>query len=174
MLTPDEVENLYFNGDRKVLEALRSRNVGGICFSKNAKGYRLMEKKEIDLFLPMIDKKKNDQEKKINQEIRGMIANKGIVRGHAKIISGKNEFDKFRDGDVIVTAMTSVDFLPLMKRAAAYVTNEGGITSHAAIVSRELDKPCILGTKNATRILKDGDLIEVDANQGVVRILERK
>ena len=65
--------------------------------------------------------------------------------------------------------MTSVDFVPLMTRASAFITDEGGITSHAAIVSRELDKPCLIGTQNATKIFKDGDLVEVDAERGVVR-----
>lgn len=69
--------------------------------------------------------------------------------------------------------MTSVDFVPIMKRASAFVTDEGGITSHASIVSREMNKPCIIGTKIATQVLKDGDLVEVDANNGVVKILKR-
>jgi len=60
-----------------------------------------------------------------------------------------------------------------MARAAAFVTNEGGITSHASIVAREMGKPCIIGTKNATQILKDGDLVEVDANNGVIKIIEK-
>ena len=69
--------------------------------------------------------------------------------------------------------MTRPEFVPLMKKALAVVTDEGGITCHAAIVSRELRIPCITGTKNATRILKDGDLIEVDADNGVVKIIKR-
>jgi len=60
-----------------------------------------------------------------------------------------------------------------MERAAAFVTDEGGILCHAAIVAREMSKPCVTATKNATKVLKDGDLVEVDANNGVVRILER-
>lgn len=99
----------------------------------------------------------------------GFIANKGIVKAPAKIIMGTADFHKFKDGDVIVTSMTSVDFVPLMKRASAFVTDEGGITSHASIVSRELDKPCVIGTKIATKIFRDGDLVEVDAEKGVVR-----
>ncbi len=70
--------------------------------------------------------------------------------------------------------MTTPEMVPVMKRAAAFVTDEGGITCHAAIVSREMKKPCIIGTKIATKVLKDGDLVEVDANRGIVRILERK
>lgn len=64
------------------------------------------------------------------------------------------------------------DFLPAMKKAVAFVTDEGGITCHAAIIAREMGKPCIIGTKNATRILKDGDFVEVDAENGVVKILK--
>lgn len=75
------------------------------------------------------------------------------------------------DGDVLASIATNPDILPAMKKAVAFVTEQGGITSHAAIVAREMKKPCIVGTKIATKILQDGDLVEVDANQGVVRIL---
>ncbi|MEY2664432.1 MAG: hypothetical protein RIT04_240, partial [Candidatus Parcubacteria bacterium] len=80
--------------------------------------------------------------------------------------------DSFEDGSVLVTSMTRPEFVPLMKKAIAIVTDEGGITCHAAIVSRELKKPCIIGTKVATQVLKDGDMVEVDANSGIVRILK--
>jgi hypothetical protein len=69
--------------------------------------------------------------------------------------------------------MTRPEFVPLMKKAGAIITNEGGITCHAAIIARELKKPCIIGTKIATQVLKDGDFVEVDADAGVVRILEQ-
>ena len=80
---------------------------------------------------------------------------------------------KLEIGDILVSPMTRPELMPAVKRAAAIVTDEGGITCHAAIVSRELGIPCIIGTKNATRILKDGDKVEVDANHGVVKILKR-
>jgi pyruvate,water dikinase len=79
------------------------------------------------------------------------------------------EGSKVMDGDILVATMSTPDFLPAMMRAAAFVTDIGGITSHAAIVSREMGKPCVIGTKMATKVLKDGDLIEVDATKGVVR-----
>jgi len=69
--------------------------------------------------------------------------------------------------------MTTPDFMPAMQKAAAFVTDEGGITCHAGIVARELKKPCVIGTKIATQVFKDGDLVEVDAGQGTVRIIER-
>ena len=174
--TPQEIIDLYFDKKSHILNVLSERNLAGIIFSKNKNGYRLLSRKEIDLFLPLVEKIifKPKEETSVVKEIRGIIANKGIVQGIVKVILSSSDFDKFKDGDIIVTTMTSVDFVPLMKRASAYITDEGGITSHAAIVSRELNKPCIIGTKIATKVLKDGDLVEVDANEGVVRILKRK
>ena len=105
-------------------------------------------------------------------EFKGVIASKGApVQGRARIILSPRDFGRFQTGDILVVPETTPDFVPLMKIAAAIVTEVGGITSHAAIVSRELKKPCIIGTKIATQVLKDGDLVEVDANTGIVRIL---
>jgi len=86
-------------------------------------------------------------------------------------VLSEDHSDKVEEGDILVTSMTRPEFLPIMKKAAAFVTNEGGITSHAAIVSRELKKPCIIGTKFATQVLKDGDMVEVDATNGVIKKL---
>lgn len=105
------------------------------------------------------------------QEIKGVIANKGNVRGTVKVVLSSKDFHKINAGDILVTTMTSVDFVPIMEKAAAFVTNEGGITSHAAIVAREMNKPCVIGTKIATQVLRDDDHVEVDANRGIVRKL---
>ena len=105
------------------------------------------------------------------KEINGMTACKGLARGRAKIVLNASEQKKVRAGDILVARMTTPDFVPSMKRAAAFITDEGGITCHAAIISRELGKPCIIGTKIATKVLKDGDLVEVDADRGIVKIL---
>ena len=85
----------------------------------------------------------------------------------------KKDFYKLNRGDILVTTMTSVDFVPVMEKAGAFVTNEGGITSHASIVAREMNKPCIIGTQNATQVLRDGDLVEVDADKGIVKIVKK-
>jgi phosphohistidine swiveling domain-containing protein len=105
--------------------------------------------------------------------VRGFCANRGIVRGIVKIVLSSKDFHKFKPGEILVTTMTSVDFVPIMEKAAAFVTNEGGLTSHASIVAREMNKPCVIGTKNATKVLKDGDLVEVDANKGIVKLLRK-
>ena len=104
--------------------------------------------------------------------VKGFSANRGKVQGIARVILSSKDFGKLNPNEILVTTMTSVDFVPVMERAAAFVTNEGGITSHAAIVAREMNKPCVIGTKNATQIIKDGDMVEVDANNGIVRVLE--
>ena len=80
---------------------------------------------------------------------------------------------KMNDGDILVSIATDPDIVPAMKKAAAFVTEQGGVTSHAAIVAREMGKPCVIGTKIATRVLKDGDYVEVDATKGVVKIISK-
>ncbi len=94
------------------------------------------------------------------------------LRGKVKIIF-QPEKEEFNDGDILVTSMTRVEFMPLMRKAKAIITDEGGIACHAAIVSRELGLPCIIGTKIATKVLKDGDLVEVDMEKGIIKVLEK-
>jgi len=103
------------------------------------------------------------------KEIKGTAASPGHAKGPAKIIFTLDEFKKMKPGDILVTTMTTPDFVPLMQQASAIITDIGGLLSHAAIISRELGKPCVIGTKVATRVLKDGDMVEVDADKGVVR-----
>ncbi|MES2223341.1 MAG: PEP-utilizing enzyme [Patescibacteria group bacterium] len=104
--------------------------------------------------------------------IKGAIAFPGVVRGEVKIIASTNDFVKFKEGDILVSSTTRPDYLTFMKMSAGFITNEGGMLSHAAILARELKKPCIIGTKIATKVLKDGDLVEVDAEKGIVTILK--
>lgn len=104
------------------------------------------------------------------KDLRGTPASYGIAQGKVKIIHNPKGQD-IKEGEILVASMTRPDFVPLMKKAAAIVTDEGGITSHAAIISRELGKPCVVGTRIATEVLKDGDRIEVNANHGLIKIL---
>ena len=108
------------------------------------------------------------------QSIHGQVAYKGHATGIVKVLKHIGERDKFKKGDILVTHMTTPDFVSLMKKASAIITDEGGITCHAAIVSRELGIPCIIGTEIATKILKDNTHVEVDADNGVVKILDKK
>ena len=110
--------------------------------------------------------------KKINV-IKGSVASKGKARGTVKVVIHPTQITKVEKGDVLVAPMTSPDFVLGMLKVVAIVTDHGGITSHAAIVSRELGVPCIVGTKIATQVLRDGDFVEVDAEKGIVTKVAR-
>ena len=109
----------------------------------------------------------------LKNEVRGLAVSSGIAKGQVRIIKTINELSSIQDGDILVTSMTRPDYVATMKKCAAIVTDEGGMLCHAAIVSRELNIPCIVGTRNSTSLLKDGDYVEVNANEGVVKILEK-
>ncbi|MBI2129103.1 hypothetical protein HYU07_02590 [Candidatus Woesearchaeota archaeon] len=118
---------------------------------------------------PILKERKNQKA----DYVEGIVACKGNVKGAVKIVLKVSEIDKVKQGDILVTQMTFPAFAPAMAKASAFVTDEGGLTCHAAIVAREMNKPCIIGTKIATKTFKDGDLVEVDANRGVVKIIKR-
>lgn len=107
------------------------------------------------------------------EHIRGAAAFLGKAQGTARVVFEIKDLKKVRKGDILITPMTVPDFMPAMKKAIAFITDEGGITCHAAIVAREIKKPCIIGTKLATTIFKDGDLVDVNADEGVARLLKR-
>lgn len=102
-------------------------------------------------------------------ELKGIVGCRGIVKGKVQMIRTRDDIARFEEGKVLVAITTSPDHVVAMQRAVAFVTDEGGISCHAAIVAREMGKPCIVGTKNATATLKDGDLVEVDAVKGIVK-----
>lgn len=117
-------------------------------------------------------------------EIKGTIANKGKVTGRVNVIFPRMDIPyddwlkelyaiPFHDGDILLTETTSPDFVPLMKRAGGIIADQGGMNSHAAIMSRELGLPCLVGTYYATHVFTTGDLVELDANTGVVKIIKK-
>ena len=108
-----------------------------------------------------------------NQEIEGKTAQTGKVSGTARLVFGPQHIKKVEEGDILISPSTSPQLLPAMKKAAAFVTDIGGITSHAAIVAREMQKPCVVGTQNGTQISQDGDEVEVDADSGVIKIVNQ-
>lgn len=114
-------------------------------------------------------KEKIETTSKIHR-LKGTVACQGKAQGRVKVVHSAAEISKVQEGDIMVTSMTTPDFVIAMERAAAIVTDEGGITCHAAIVSRELGVPCVIGTKIATKVLKDGDWVTVDAEKGLIII----
>jgi phosphohistidine swiveling domain-containing protein len=112
-------------------------------------------------------------------EVKGSCASQGFVRGKVKIIHSHvddqlKEVDKMEKGDILIAGSTKPQLIVACRKASAIVTDEGGICSHAAIVSREFGIPCIVGTVHATKAFKDGDIVEVDADNGVAKIIKRK
>ena len=122
----------------------------------------------IDEFKKIVE----DKLKSYAQEtIKGMVAysGKNKIIGKVKIILSQKDFNRFEDQEILVASGTTPDYLPLIRRAKAIITDEGGILCHAAIVSREFKIPCLVGTMVTTKVLKDGDEIEIDLEKGIVR-----
>ncbi|MBI2573723.1 hypothetical protein HYV86_07695 [Candidatus Woesearchaeota archaeon] len=118
-----------------------------------------------NLFMPVITSSRS------SSLLQGQSAHVGVVQGKAKVIHSHTDNKNLEKGDILVCPMTTPAHVMLMQQSVGIITDQGGILSHAAIVARELGKPCVVGTKNATTLLQDGDLIELDATNGVVRRL---
>lgn len=103
--------------------------------------------------------------------ITGVSASKGKAKGRAKIIIKKEDYDKFKEGDIIVTSLVMPEHAIYVRQAGAIVLDGGGITCHYAKKARELKKPCLVNAGMATKILKDNDLVKVDADKGIIKVL---
>lgn len=114
-----------------------------------------------------------EKHEEVTDRLTGQCASPGKARGKVSLINTVSDMKKMKLGNVLVSVVTGPDLVPAIKRASAIVTDIGGITCHAAIISRELKIPCVIGTKIATKVLHDGDEVEVDATQGVVRVIKR-
>jgi phosphohistidine swiveling domain-containing protein len=153
----------------ELISKLKERADGFIYYRDNIYQGKLYEE-----FFENNKIKLDDQvlDKDINK-ITGSVGFRGVAKGFVRLIFAEKDLNNFKEGEILVSPMTRPEFLSVMQKALAFVTDEGGITCHAAIIAREMKKPCIISTKIATQVLKDGDLVEVDADNGVVRILER-
>jgi len=158
----------FFSGrlDLKYLLAQRRRVVG---FYVNTSNLIILSPELTEKFWDMYAEEK--VEKSVD-EVKGILASKGtkpIVRGTVRVVLNPLRAESFNEGDILVAPMTSPEYVFVMKKAAAIITDTGGLTSHAVIVSRELNKICIVGTKIATKVFKDGDLVEVNVQKGIVK-----
>ncbi|MFA4999968.1 MAG: PEP-utilizing enzyme [Patescibacteria group bacterium] len=166
-LAMDEIIKILDGGDTEILESAKR-------YAKNNARYGIMAE---DGFIEASSKLWLGVEKTFYgdkgkiKEIKGMVGNGGKnIIGKVRVVFD-SKFASINKGDILVTSMTRPEFLPLMQKAIAFITDEGGITCHAAIVAREMNKPCIIGTRIATKVLKDGDLVEVNADKGIVKKL---
>lgn len=107
-------------------------------------------------------------------EIKGQTSCPGFKKGIVKIVNNEDDLKKINKGDILVTVITTPAFFDTLKKAGAIVTDRGAVRGHGSIMIEELGKPCVVYTEIATQVLKDGDLVEVDATKGVVRVLKRK
>ena len=142
---------------------LKERCKNSVIFFENGKIQNVLIGKDISQFASIFSNKD------IGDTIEGQTAFGGKAEGVARIITNLSIPYEFNDGDILVAPWTRPEYLPIMKKAGAFITDGGGILSHAAIVARELKKPCVIATKNATQILKNGDMIKVDADRGTVK-----
>lgn len=158
-VTKQSLKNL----DKKMIEK-RMKSIG---YFYTDKGYFILQGEELKKAVASIEKKDDTI-----SELDGITGSVGRAIGRVKVCMTVKDLEKFEKGDILVTSMTRPEFVPAMKKAAGIITDEGGITCHAAIVARELKIPCLIGTKKATKILKDGMLVELKANHSMVRIIE--
>lgn len=164
-LTPGEIMEMLDSNqvaDSETIDTINSRQ----------KGYAMiMEKGEIKIYT---DEEIQSFVEKIGIdstviELKGKVASIGMTSGKVKIVLKKDEFDKIQEGDILVAAAITPEHSVLMDKVAAIVADVGGITSHTAHIAREMGIPCITGTKVGTKILRDGELVEVDAIKGIVK-----
>ncbi len=163
-LSDVEVERFFLSREVPERDKLELRlKKYALFFSKNENTYRLFTGEDVGVLEELLtwDTK--------GKFVTGSVAQSGKVIGKVRIIIDPKDVLDFDVGDVLVASMTRPEFLPLMKKASAFVTDGGGILCHAAIVAREMGKPCVIGTGNATKVFKGGDMVEVDADNGVVR-----
>jgi len=167
--TCDEIIDLFKNGN--ISRYYKER--------KNGFGFIWDNGKITEVFKEDLNNHLKQSYKQIDNEnikkFKGIVAykSKSKIIGNVKVIESKKYINKLNKGEILVTSETTPDYITGIRIAGAIITNQGGITSHASIISRELQIPCIIGTKIATHVLKDGDLVEVNANQGIVKILEK-
>lgn len=159
-LAPEELNTLIERGLKveKLYGSVQDTEWG---FDADTKEFYFLQSRPITTL-------EEEKEEKLVTLCKGLPASPGIGRGKVKLIKDISEINLVEEGDVLVTAMTNPDMVPAMRKCAGVVTDEGGRTCHAAIVSRELQIPCIVGAKNATKSLKTGDNVTVDAVRGIV------
>lgn len=157
--------------DRNIdLSRIKERTKEVVLHQKSSGEDSIFEGKEAINFINSLNVKTLDQNV---SEIKGQVAYPGKAIGIVKYINTPDMMDKMEQGNILLAYVTQPNLLPAMKKAAAFITDFGGITCHAAIVAREWKVPCVIGTGNATKVLKDGDLVEVDAMNGIVKVLKR-
>jgi len=168
-LLPEEIKKCLLKNGTPDLNLIKGRQKLFVCVLENDCFDTYIGKAAEDWKNNLFALVKNDE-----SPLKGEIAfSKGKVKGIARLVKDVHEMGKVKEGDVLVSSRTYPDLLPAMKRSVAIIAELGGLLSHAAIVSRELHIPCLVGVKNATSKIKDGDLLEIDTETGDIKIIEK-
>lgn len=165
-LTQDEFEKYIYNEELPQTEVLKARFDCSALYFENGEQEVLLGDDVLLLEEKMLEKENS------TETITGTNAFPGLVTGTVRIVPDPFNVPNFEEGDILVTGMTRPEFLQLIQKSGAIVTDAGGILCHAAIIARELKKTCVVGTRIASKILKDGDRVEVDANKGIIKIIK--
>jgi phosphoenolpyruvate synthase/pyruvate phosphate dikinase len=163
--TPHEIENFLLGGEQPDRSLVEKRLKYFVLHGKEGKiniyyGVEAEKMAQV-LYLDI------DENLKV---LKGSVAYQGKVTGIARIIRSKEDFHKISPGDILVTHETTPDIVPILHKVKAIVTDEGGVSCHAAVISREMGIPCIIGTSYGTKIIKDGDKVEVNAVDGFLQL----
>lgn len=165
--TPEEFENVALSGIAVPKDTISSRIKKFVLLLRDHRIQLFIGKEADRIEEEELGENKIDSAENIN----GIVANPGRTHGSVRIVNMEKDISKMVEGEILVSVMTTPRLLRAVKKAKAIVTDEGGIICHAAITAREFKVPCIVGTKIATKVLKDGDSVEVDADRGIVRKL---
>ncbi len=166
-LSSHEIKESFFNS-LKYKQLIKDRQKKNCSIIINNERYEISGN-NCDTILKHI----KQEEQKVKNMFKGSIAFPGKIKGVCKVLYKTEDMSKIEKGDILVISMTDPDYIQAMEKAVAFITDQGGILCHAAIIAREMKKPCVIGTKIATQVLKDGDLVEVDADQGIIKILKK-
>ncbi len=169
-LTSDEIGKLILTGQLPAENKLKSRKIASVLLFHNGK-YKVAEGEKADQLIK--SEIGENVSFAVKGSIKGAVAYPGFARGKVKLIFSHGDIPKMKKGDILVSRMTTVEITPAIRLAAGIITDEGGITCHAAIISRELKIPCVVGTKHATKIFNNNDFVEMDANKGLVNLIKK-
>jgi phosphohistidine swiveling domain-containing protein len=170
-LTIEETKAFLHKNYKPDLEKARERVGGYLLMRKNGSDLIVASGEEME---QIIVREFGDRKSDLVKTAKGIVSCAGKISGRAVIVRTKHDLRRVFSGAILIAVTTNPDFVPAMRKSKAIITDEGGLTSHASIVSRELKVPCIVGTKNATKVFKDGDFVEVDAERGIVKLIKGK
>jgi len=167
-ITEEELYLILKGQLRLSVRIINERKRDSLIVGRDGRSYYAEGKEKKRYIRQMVSQKSNLNVK----EFKGLSASNGKASGQVCNIIGPAHLNKMQKGAILVAPQTTVDYMAAIRQAAAIITDQGGITSHAAVIARELKIPCIVGTKIATKVLKDGDLVEVDADHGLIKIIK--